>query len=113
MGETIAVGSTNGYLATPDMGAGPAVIVITEPARAEHGHRVCDLLATEGFTALTPELRNGETAGDLEAAIELLKPHPAVRGEGIGVVGFSTGSGLALWLATHRPDEVVAVAAYY
>jgi carboxymethylenebutenolidase len=113
MGETIAIGDSSGYLATPDMGAGPALIVITEPARAEHGRRVCDLLATEGFTALAPGLRNGETAGDLEAAIELLSPHPAVRGQGIGVVGFSTGSGLALWLGTHRPDEVVAVAAYY
>ena len=113
MGETIAVGDSSGYLATPDMGAGPAVIVITEPARAEHGRRVSDLLAAEGFTALAPELRNGETAGDLEAAIELLEPHPAVRGHGVGVMGFSTGTGLALWLAAHRPDAVAAVAAYY
>ncbi|MDQ1499239.1 MAG: carboxymethylenebutenolidase [Actinomycetota bacterium] len=113
MGQTIAVGATSGYLATPEMGAGPALIVITEPGRAEHGERVCDLLATEGFTALAPELRNGETAADLAGAIELLKPHPAVRGHGLGVIGFSTGSGLALWLAAHRPDDVAAVAAYY
>lgn len=113
MGDTVAVGSTTGYLAAPDLGAGPALIVITEPDRAEHGRRVSDLLAAEGFTALAPELRNGRTASDLEAAVELLAPHPAVRGRGVGVVGFSTGSGLALWLAAHRPEDVAAVATYY
>jgi carboxymethylenebutenolidase len=113
MGETISVGSTDGYLATPEKGAGPAVLVITEPTSIEHGRRVCDLLAGEGFTALAPELRNGQTAGDLTAAIDLLKPHPAVRGHGVGVIAFSTGAGLALWLAAHRPDDVLAVDVYY
>lgn len=113
MGETISVGSTDGYLATPEKGAGPAVLVITEPTSIEHGRRVCDLLAGEGFTALAPELRNGQTAGDLTAAIDLLKPHPAVRGHGVGIVAFSTGAGLALWLAAHRPDDVLAVDVYY
>jgi dienelactone hydrolase len=109
MGETIAIGPTGGYLATPEMGAGPAVLVITEPAAGEHRQRVCDGLAVEGFTALGPELRNGHTAADLDAAIDLLRPHPAVRGQGIGVVGFSTGSALAWWLAAHRPDDIVAL----
>lgn len=113
MGENIAFGSAGGYLATPDKGAGPAVIVITGPSSAEHGLRVCDLLAGEGFTALAPELRDGEPAGDLTAAIELLAPHPAVRGHGLGILGFSTGAGLALWLAAHRPDDIVAVAVFY
>jgi carboxymethylenebutenolidase len=113
MGENMAFGSTQGYLATPEMGAGPPLIVIQEPnSRADHGHDVCDRFAAEGFTALAPELRPGRTADDLAAAIELLKPHPAVRGQGIGVVGFATGAGLALWLATHRPDDVVAVVPY-
>ena len=113
MGETIAVGSSQGYLATPDKGAGPAVIVITEPASTEHAHRVAGILANEGFTALAPELRNGETAGDLGAALNFLKPHPAVRGHGVGVIGFGPGAGLALWLGAHRPEDVVAVVAFY
>lgn len=114
MAETIAFGSTDGYLATPEKGAGPAVIVIAEPSTPpEHTHDVCERFAAEGFTALAPSLQNGSTASDLAAAIDLLEPHPAVRGQGVGVVGFATGGELALWLALHRPDDVVAVVPYY
>jgi dienelactone hydrolase len=112
MGDTIPVGSTEGYLATPEKGAGPAVLVITEPAAGGQRQQVCDGLAAEGFTALAPELRNGRTADDLAAAIEVLKPHPAVRGQGVGVVGLAAGAGLAEWLGAHRPDDVVAVVPY-
>ena len=108
-GATTTVGSTDGYLATPEKGAGPAVLVITEPAAADKRREVCDGLAVEGFTALAPALRSGHTADDLAAAIELLKPHPAVRGRGIGVVGYAAGADLALWLAAQHPDDVVAV----
>lgn len=93
------------YLATPDMGAGPGLIVIPED------RDLCDLLAAEGFTALAPELSPGQTAEELAAAIDFLKPHPAVRGQGIGVIGSGVGAGLALWLGTHRPHDVVAVVA--
>jgi carboxymethylenebutenolidase len=99
----------NGYLSTPEMGAGPAVVVITEPASAGQGREICDNLAAEGFTALAPDLRNGHTADDLAAAVDLLKPHPAVRGQGVGVIGFDAGAALAKWLAEQRPDDVVAV----
>jgi dienelactone hydrolase len=109
MGETITVGSTDAYLATPEMGAGPAVLVITEPDDAKRRQQVCDDFAAEGFTALAPALRNGQTAGDLAAAVDVLKPHPEVRGRGIGVVGYGAGAPLALWLAAHRSDDVVAV----
>ena len=114
MGETIALGASGAYLSTPDKGAGPALIVIQERrSPADHGREVCDRFAAEGFTALAPALQNGHTADDLAAAIDLLKPHPAVRGQGVGVVGFNQGAGLALWLGTHRPDDVVAVVPYY
>jgi dienelactone hydrolase len=112
MGETIAVGSTDAYLATPEQGAGPAVLVITEPPDAERRQRVCDEFAEEGFTALAPELRNGHTDGDLAAAVAFLKPHPDVRGQGIGVVGFGAGGQLAEWLGANRPDDVVAVVSF-
>ncbi len=93
------------HLATPDMGAGPPVIVIPED------RELCDLLATEGFTAFAPELSPGQTAEELTAAIEFLKPHEAVRGQGIAVIGSGAGAGLALWLGTHRPDDIIAVVA--
>jgi len=112
MGETIAVGSTDAYLATPELGAGPAVLVITEPPDAERRQQVCDEFAEEGFTALAPELRNGQTDGDLAAAVRFLKPHPDVRGQGIGVVGFGAGGQLAEWLGANRPGDVVAVVSF-
>jgi carboxymethylenebutenolidase len=117
----IAFGSTGGYLATPEKGAGPAVIVIAEPSTPpDHTHDVCERFAAEGFTALAPALgsptslpHGNPTASDLVAAIDLLEPHPAVRGQGVGVVGFAAGGELALWLALHRPDDVVAVVPFY
>jgi carboxymethylenebutenolidase len=111
MGETIAFGSTRGYLATPERGAGPGLIVIAEAPDAGRVGNLCDRFSREGFTALAPELRNGQTAADLGDAIAHLEPHPAVRGRGVGAVGFQLGAGLALWLAIHRPEDVVAVVA--
>lgn len=114
MAETVAFGSAGGYLATPVKGAGPAIIVIAEPSTLpDHILDVCERFAAEGFTALAPALQNGTTASDLGAAIDLLKPHPAVRGHGVGVVGFAAGGELALWLALHRPDDVAAVVPFY
>jgi len=112
MGEMIPVGLTDAYLATPELGAGPAVLVITEPTDAKRGQRVCDEFAAEGFTALAPDLRTGHPAGDLTAAIDALKPHPDVRGRGIGVVGFGAGAALAEWLGEHRPGDVLAVVSF-
>ena len=91
------------HLATPDKGAGPAVIVIPED------RELCDLLAREGFTALAPDLDPGQTAKALTEAIDFLKPHEAVRGQGIGVIGAGAGAGLVLWLATHRPEDIAAI----
>jgi carboxymethylenebutenolidase len=110
MGENIA----NGYLATPEMGAGPALIVVQDlDVAAAHSRDVCDRFAEEGFTALAPDLGNGQPAAALVEAIDVLKPHPAVRGQGVGVVGFGMGAGLALWLGTHRPGDIVALVPFY
>jgi len=98
------------YVATPEKGAGPAVIVIPEHIdAADHARRLCDRFSAEGFTAMVPVPEEGHTAADLAAAVDTLKSHPAVRGQGVGVVGFDAGAGLALWLGMHRPDDVVAV----
>ena len=114
MGELIAFASGGGYLAGPDKGAGPALIVVPDRRSAPHHARdVCDRFAGEGFTALAPDLADAYTPGDLSAAIDVLNPHPAVRGRGVGVIGFGLGGGLALWLGTHRPDDVAAVVPFY
>ena len=54
-----------------------------------------------------------QAAKDLSGAVDYLQGHEAVSGRGIGVTGFCAGGGLALWLATLRPDAVKAVVPYY
>ncbi|MDQ3898051.1 MAG: dienelactone hydrolase family protein [Actinomycetota bacterium] len=124
-----------GYLATAGEGAGLGVVVIQEWwGLVDHIVDVCDRFAAEGFTALAPDLYHGRTvpnrepdeaakaamaldleraARDMSGAVDFLKDHPAVRGKGVGVVGFCMGAGLALWLATIRPDAVRAVVPFY
>src|SRR5881628_3549619 len=120
---------TAGYLATPAAGKGPGVLVLQEWwGLVGHIKEVCDRFAGEGFTALAPDLYHGVkakepdeaaklmmaldlegAARDMAGAVDFLAGHEAVRGRGVGVVGFCMGGGLALWLATLRPDQVRAV----
>lgn len=137
MGEIIELsgnGKTGqGYLATPEQGAGPGVVVIQEYwGLVPHIEDLCDRLAGEGFTALAPDLYHGTTtsepdeagklmmalnlgqaATDMGAAVDHLRSSEAVRGAGVGVIGFCMGGGLALVLATQRPDDVRACVAFY
>ncbi|HUQ62143.1 MAG TPA: dienelactone hydrolase family protein [Acidimicrobiales bacterium] len=128
-------GGGSGYLATAGEGAGLGVIVIHEIwGVAPHIRDVCDRFAAEGFTALAPDLFDGRTVspGDtdealkmvaeldmshaaavLSRAVDYLAGHDAVRGDGVGVVGFCIGGGMALWLATLRPDMVKAAVPFY
>ena len=68
-----------GYLATPDAGAGPGVVVLhawwglTEPFQ-----QVCDRLAKAGFVALAPDLYQGKTTASVEEAETLAR---ALNGE--------------------------------
>jgi len=125
----------SGYLATGGQGAGLGVIVVHEIwGVTPHIRDVCDRFAAEGFTALAPDLFGGrvipsgdrdeaikvasqldmDQAGvDLSNAVDYLAGHDAVRGEGVGVVGFCIGGAFALWLGTLRPDKVKAVVPFY
>ena len=139
MGEMVEFrsnGSTaGGYLAPASDGAGLGVIVIQEWwGLVPHIRDVCDRFSDEGFSALAPDLYHGKTvpqsepdearkavmaldleraAKDMTGAVDFLVEHDAVRGRGVGVVGFCMGGGLALWLATLRPDRVRAVVPFY
>lgn len=137
MGQTVEFPSNGdtgtGYLATPSQGAGPAVVVIQEWwGLVDHIEDVCDRFAAEGFTALAPDLYRGEKASepdeagklmmalnmdraakDMGGAVDHLAGHDAVRGEGVGVIGFCMGGGLALVLAAQRPDQVKACVPFY
>jgi carboxymethylenebutenolidase len=137
MGEMVEFPSNGstvpGYLATPAAGAGPGVVVIQEWwGLVPHITRVCDRFAAEGFTAVAPDLYHGRAtvepdeaaklmmaldieraANDMAGAIDFLSRHESVRGQGVGVIGFCMGGGLALWLATLRPDDVRAAVPFY
>ena len=137
MGEIVEFPSNGhtgrGYLARSVEGAGPGVVVIQEWwGLVPHIQDLCDRFAAEGFTALAPDLYRGKTttepdeagklmmsmnleqaALDMGGAIDFLESSDAVRGEGVGVVGFCMGGGLALMLAVQRPDDVKAVVPFY
>lgn len=136
MGEMIRFRSNgqeaSGYLAVPEAGAGPGVVVIQEWwGLVPHIKEVADRFAAAGFVALAPDLYDGETvaepdeAGKLMMALEIEKAGKhmggaidhllsldAVTSEGVGVVGFCMGGGLAIWLATTRTEVAAAVPFY-
>ena len=67
MGEMVEFtsngGTCPGYLATPDGGSGPGVLVIQEWwGLVPHIKDVCDRFAGEGFVALAPDLYRGESS---------------------------------------------------
>ena len=131
MGEMVTFKSNghtcDGYLA----GAGPGVLVIQEWwGLVPHIEDIVDRFAAAGFTALAPDLYHGESstepdgagklmmalnleqaAKDLSGAIALLQERSGTAK--VGVVGYCMGGGLALVVASQRPDAVAAVAPYY
>jgi carboxymethylenebutenolidase len=135
MGEKIEFPSNGsqgqGYLATPKSGSGPAVIVIQEWwGLVDHIKDVCDRFARDGFVALAPDLYRGTSvsepdeagkgmmalqldraAKDMSGAVDAALARSA--GSAAGVVGFCMGGGLALVLATQRPDAVKACVSFY
>ncbi len=137
MGEMIEFpsnGSTaGGYLAVPEGGSGPGVIVIQEWwGLVDHIEDVCDRFAAAGFVALAPDLYHGQKVQPGEPdeagkAMMAMKMDQAARdmsgavdevlrrstGDKVGVIGFCMGGGLALVLATQRPDAVAAVVPCY
>ena len=124
--------NTNGYLARPDSGRGPGVIVIQEWwGLVPHIEDVADRFAREGFYALAPDLYHGEratgpdqagklmmaldidrAAKDLAGAIDYLKTQPGVTGSKVGTIGFCMGGALSLFAASKNP-EVGACVVFY
>lgn len=136
MGELVEFkangGTGSGYLAVPEEGSGPGVIVIQEWwGLVDHIKDVCERLAGEGFVALAPDLYHGKStkspdeAGklmmamrvedaekDIKGAIQYLLNNDAVTGKKVGVVGFCMGGALALYSATKNAN-VGACAVFY
>ena len=118
----------SGYLATPASGQEAGVLALHAWWGLNDFFKAfCDQLAAQGFVVLAPDLYgegrvattieeaerlsgslNGEqTYKDISGAVDYLLAQPGVRGERVGVVGFSLGAGFALMLEEHIGAIVV------
>lgn len=125
--------AANAYLALPEGGSGPGVLVL-HPwwGLNKDIKEVCDKLAEAGFVALAPDLYDGRIATTIaeaekfveimdedaakllvKAALDELLAHEACQGSKIGVIGFSLGAGFAVGIAHAQPDAVSAVVLFY
>jgi carboxymethylenebutenolidase len=136
MGENVTFasngGTCDGYLAVPESGSGPGVIVIQEWwGIVGHIRSLVDRFAAEGFVALAPDFYHGAktdepdeamrlmmsmamdtAAKDIDGAARYLIEREDVTGSAIGAAGFCMGGSLALWSATLAPNIVLAVGFY-
>lgn len=134
MGDMVTFASNGneagGYLAHPDGGPGPGVLVIQEWwGLVDHIKDVVDRLAAAGFTALAPDLFHGATtdepdeagklmmsmdmptaANDMIGAVDYLAGQAS--SETVGAIGFCMGGGMVLWVST-LTDKVSACAPFY
>ena len=137
MGELVEFkangGTDSGYLAIPEEGSGPGLIVIQEWwGLVDHIKDVCERFAGEGFVALAPDLYHGkstkspdeagklmmalridEAEKEISGAIQYLQDQEATTNDKVGVVGFCMGGALSLYAACDNPDNVAACADFY
>jgi carboxymethylenebutenolidase len=135
MGEMVSFqsngGTTDGYLALPESGTGPGVIVIQEWwGLVGHVQSLADRFAADGFVALAPDLYHGAKTGepdeaqrllmglamdqaakDMAGAASYLARRPECTGS-VGTVGFCMGGSLSLWSAA-LSDEIRTAVGFY
>ncbi len=136
MGEMVqfpfAGGTTGGYLAVPEQGSGPGVLVLQEWwGLVDHIKDVCDRFAAEGFVALAPDMYHGKSAKspdeagklmmalrideaerDLSAAVDYLETQDSTTSKKVGIIGFCMGGALALYAAT-KNSKIGACVVFY
>ena len=121
-----------GYLARPESGGGPGVVVIQEWwGLVPHIEDLCVRFAKEGFLAIAPDLYHGEKATSPDDAAKLLmelnveKAYQEISGSAnyvlgldectsakFGVVGFCMGGALAQFTAAKNSKTGAAVSFY-
>ena len=125
--------NARGYLARPESGEGPGVLVLhawwglNDTMRA-----VCRRLAEAGFVAFAPDLYHGKVAeaiADAEILVKALDSNQATADvadatrflneragqvdRGLAMIGFSLGASYALDLAAADPEHIRAVVLFY
>ena len=125
--------TAHGYLALPESGRGPGVVVIQEWwGLTDHIADVTNRLAAQGFVALAPDLYGGTTthdadeagrlmqelpvdraARDLGGAVDFLLGHDSVTSSKVGAVGFCMGGGFVLVLAAQQGEKIGAAVPFY
>ena len=126
-------GPVSGHLAVPKTGSGPGILALHAWWGLNDFFKdFCNRLATAGFVAFAPDLYHGPVASTIEQADKLsssvrpeigrsdvaksvkgLRAHPSVRGNRVGVIGFSFGAWWALWAAQEIPADIAAVVVFY
>lgn len=126
-------GEAHGYLAAPDSGRGPGLVVIQEWwGLTSHIADITDRFAAEGFVSLAPDLYGGPTTHDADEAGKMMQELPVdratrdlagavgfllgrsdVEGDKVGVVGFCMGGAFVLKLAAQEGARVGAAVAFY
>lgn len=121
-----------GYLAIPESGSGPGVVVLQEWwGLVDHIMDVCDRFAVAGFVALAPDLYHGEsttspddaqklmmalnigkTEKDMKGAVKYLLSLDETTSDTVGTVGFCMGGQLSLYAACEN-QKVGACVVYY
>jgi carboxymethylenebutenolidase len=132
-------GTFRAYLATPEAGSGPGLVIAQEIFGINHTMReVADYYAEEGYVALVPDLfwrqepevelgyseadwqrafgfyqgfDEAKGMEDIQSTLDALRALPEVDGGKAGVLGFCLGGKLA-YLAACRTDADVAVGYY-
>ncbi len=123
----------HGYLALPESGSGPGLVVIQEWwGLTTHIEDVTNRFAAAGYVALAPDLYGGRTTHDgdeaaelsaklpeeqatrdLAGAVDFLLQHEAVTSSTVGAVGFCMGGGFVLTLAAQQGERVSAAVSFY
>lgn len=122
-----------GYLALPQSGKGPGLVVLHAWwGLNEFIKHLTDRFAQAGFVAFAPDLYHGQLAStqaearrlsdelelepgyeDIRQSIAYLQSLEAVTDPSLGVIGFSLGAFFAFEAALRQPEDIGAVVVFY
>lgn len=121
----------HGYLASPKSKPGPGVLVLHSWwGLNDFFKKLCDRLATKGYTAFAPDLYGGRVAVTIDEAHQLLEAmdfeearaiatnatgllKERSHGTSLGAVGFSMGGAWAIFLSCLQPEDFGATVIFY